>query len=180
MDSVKTLKVLNIGKGQTMEIKIDESQPEDSVLRYAMDTISTGEEALDTPPHWHKNHDEHFSVLEGRLEFTLDGKEMIIKAGDPETFVPRRKVHQVKGFKGERLVFRERPDPAGMYKALFFNDVFAYGSIGPGNIWHTLRAFYDGDAYIALPLRSQVVDQVFITLFGGLARLFVAKKEETL
>lgn len=37
-----------------MEITIDESEPEDSVNRYAMNTICTGEEALDIPPHWHK------------------------------------------------------------------------------------------------------------------------------
>lgn len=40
----------------------------------------------------------------------------------------------------------------------FFNDVFSKG--GFGGVWHTLRAFYDGDAYLALPLGSQLVDQV--------------------
>ena len=37
-----------------MEITVDESEPDDSINRYAMDTICTGEEALDIPPHWHK------------------------------------------------------------------------------------------------------------------------------
>ena len=41
-------------QGQKMEITIDVSEPEDSVSRYAMDTICTGEEALEIPPHWHK------------------------------------------------------------------------------------------------------------------------------
>lgn len=41
-------------QGQTMEICINESEPEDSINRWAMDTISTGEEAVDVPPHWHK------------------------------------------------------------------------------------------------------------------------------
>ena len=46
----------------------------------------------------------------------------------------------------------------------FFNDVFSQG--GFGGIWHTLRAFYDGDTYLALPLRSQLVDQaVSVQLF---------------
>lgn len=39
----------------------------------------------------------------------------------------------------------------------FFNDVFSKG--GFGGVWHTLRAFYDGDAYLAIPLRSQFIDQ---------------------
>lgn len=37
-----------------MDITIDESEPEDSINRYVMDTICTGEEALEIPPHWHK------------------------------------------------------------------------------------------------------------------------------
>lgn len=43
-------------------------------------------------------------------------------------------------------------------RARFFNDVFSRR--GFGGIWHTLRAFYDGDAYLALPLGSQLVDQM--------------------
>jgi mannose-6-phosphate isomerase-like protein (cupin superfamily) len=57
-------------------------------------------------------------VVEGRVEITLDGKTTIMKAGDPAVLVPRRTVHSLKGFKGEKLIFRERPDPAGIYKAL--------------------------------------------------------------
>jgi hypothetical protein len=37
-----------------MEITVDESEPEDSINRYVMDTICTGEEALEIPPYWHK------------------------------------------------------------------------------------------------------------------------------
>lgn len=58
------------------------------------------------------------TVLEGRIEMTLDGKKSIINGGDPEVLVPRRAVHSFTGFKGEKLVIRERPDPAGLYKAL--------------------------------------------------------------
>ncbi len=57
-------------------------------------------------------------MLEGRLEMTLDGKKNIVKAGDPTVLVKRRIVHTVKCFKGERVVFREQPDPTGDYKAL--------------------------------------------------------------
>jgi hypothetical protein len=38
----------------TLEIKIDESEPEDSVKRYASEITSTGEEVVAVPPHWHK------------------------------------------------------------------------------------------------------------------------------
>lgn len=66
-----------------------------------------------------QNHQEYLSVIEGRVEMTLDGKTTIVNAGDPEVLVPRRTVHSVKGFKGEKLIFREKPDPAGLYKALY-------------------------------------------------------------
>lgn len=54
MSSVRVLKTLGVGKGITMNITIDESEPEDSVTRYSMHTICTGEEILRIPPHWHK------------------------------------------------------------------------------------------------------------------------------
>jgi mannose-6-phosphate isomerase-like protein (cupin superfamily) len=57
-------------------------------------------------------------VIEGRMELTVNGETTIVNAGDPAVLVPRRAVHSVKGFKGEKLIFRERPDPAGLYKAL--------------------------------------------------------------
>ena len=37
-----------------MEIAINESEPEDSINRYIIDTFGTGEEVLEIPPHWHK------------------------------------------------------------------------------------------------------------------------------
>ena len=37
-----------------MELIMDESEPEDSIGRYMNDTISTGEDVLAVPPHWHK------------------------------------------------------------------------------------------------------------------------------
>ncbi|RYC56651.1 hypothetical protein CHU98_g9554 [Xylaria longipes] len=157
---------------------MDESEPEDSVNRYAMDMISTGEEILSIPPHWHKEHAEYISVIEGRIECTLNGDKVILKAGDPTLCVPRRIVHSFISFKGERFIIRERPDPAGLYKAMFFNDIFSTGTFG--GFWHTLRASYDGDSYIALPLHSQFLDEVFLTVFGGIAHLFAPRKPESL
>ncbi|KAI0399320.1 hypothetical protein F4802DRAFT_53911 [Xylaria palmicola] len=122
-----------------MDIIVDESDPEDSVNRYAMDTICTGEEILHILPHWHKGHTEYLSVIEGRIELTLNGDKLILKAGDPALRVPRRVVHSFSSFKGERVILRERPDPAGLYSAMFFNDVFSTGTYG--GFWHILRAF---------------------------------------
>ncbi|KAI1169865.1 hypothetical protein F4777DRAFT_571574 [Nemania sp. FL0916] len=178
MSSVKVIKTLGVGKGITMNITIDESEPEDSINRYAMHTICNGEEILDIPSHWHKEHAEYLSVLEGRLEVTLNSDTVILQAGDPALFVPRRAVHSFRSFEGEKVIMCERPDPAGLYKALFFNDVFSTGSFG--SFWHILRAFYDGDSYIALPFRIQLLDEAFIAVFGGLAHLFAPPKPEAL
>lgn len=65
-----------------------------------------------------QEHAEYLSVLEGRLELTLNGETVILKAGDPEVLVPRRVVHGFSSFEGERVILRERPNPAGLYKAL--------------------------------------------------------------
>lgn len=49
---------------------------------------------------------------------SLDGEKIVAHAGDPTVLIPPRVVHSMKGFKGERLVFREKVDPGGEYKAL--------------------------------------------------------------
>ncbi|CEJ89678.1 hypothetical protein VHEMI05505 [[Torrubiella] hemipterigena] len=178
VSALTLLKTLTVGKGQTMEIYVDESQPEDSIYRYTMDTISTGEEDLVIPPHWHKHHQEHFSVLQGKLEVTVNGKMSILNVGDEPMILERGAVHSMKAYKGEPVIFRERPDPPGIYKAIFFNDMFAKGGF-PG-VLHALRAFYDGDGYMALPFGSRLLDEIFISLFGGMAHLFVEKRAEEL
>ena len=63
-----------------------------------------------------QNHQEHFTVMQGSLEITLDGKMTVLKAGAPDFIIPRRTVHSVKVVKGEPVTFRETADPPGMYK----------------------------------------------------------------
>ncbi|KAI0202413.1 hypothetical protein F4808DRAFT_421540 [Astrocystis sublimbata] len=178
MGTVKILKTLGVGKGITMNITMDESEPEDSINRYAMDTICTGEETLNVPPHWHKEHSEYLSVIQGRIELTLNGDTVILSPGDPALLVPRRAIHSFVSFAGERVVLRERPDPAGLYKAMFFNDILSTGTFG--GFWHILRAFYDGDTYIALPLHSQFLDELFMAVFGRIAHLIAPRKPDSL
>ena len=62
------------------------------------------------------------TVIEGRIEITVDGKKTVQKAGEPPSFIPVRAVHSMKGFKGERLVLREQADPAGIYKAMYASE----------------------------------------------------------
>lgn len=47
------------------------------------------------PLHVHKNEDEFYKVVEGEVEFTLDGKTALLKAGD-SIFLPRNIPHTWK------------------------------------------------------------------------------------
>lgn len=47
------------------------------------------------PAHLHPHQDETFTVLEGELEFLIDGEETVVGAGE-EIGVPRGSVHQVR------------------------------------------------------------------------------------
>ncbi|MCJ1467877.1 hypothetical protein MMC07_006502 [Pseudocyphellaria aurata] len=55
----------------------------------------------------------------------------------------------------------------------FFRDLFQAGK--PGFLL-AMRAFFDGDTYIALPGNVKTIDQVFTTLVGGSAKAIVASK----
>jgi mannose-6-phosphate isomerase-like protein (cupin superfamily) len=178
MSSIKVLKTLDMGKGVTMDVCIDESEPEDSIERYFSEVKSTGEEALSVPPHWHKYHSEHMRIIEGRARITCNGVTVEVKAGDPDFFIPRRAVHSIEGFKGEKLVAQERPDPPGMYKAMFFNDLLSTGEMS--GFWRTMRIFWDGDAYPAMPFYFRFLDEAFLFVFGGIAKLTMAPRPKEL
>lgn len=47
------------------------------------------------PMHMHENEDELFKILEGEMEFIVDGKTSILKAGDL-IFLPRKVPHTFK------------------------------------------------------------------------------------
>lgn len=173
----KTIKTLNFGPGVTLEVKVDETEPETSIDRYAAEVHCAEGDGISqfyVPPHWHKNHTERMTVIEGRVEMVVDGKTTILRAGDPPLFIPPRAVHSMKGFKGERLVLQEQALPGGSYKAEFFNDLLQQGQFG--NPALILRTFYDWDTYLALPFYFQFIDEMFILIFGGIARLFAPKK----
>ncbi|KAH7304232.1 hypothetical protein B0I35DRAFT_445361 [Stachybotrys elegans] len=89
------------------------------------------------------------TVIEGRLQVTLNGKKTILRAGDVPATIPPRAVHSLKGFKGERLVVREQAIPAGAYKAEFFNDLLQEGKFG--NLALNLRPRHVPCVVILLP-----------------------------
>ncbi|KAF7319262.1 Response to drug-related protein [Mycena chlorophos] len=177
MGGLQLVKTLNMGKGVELRLLCDDLQPEDSPLRWATDGAADGKASSDVfnvPLHWHRYHSENMTVLEGRVEVTLGGLKRVMHAGD-EFIIPPRVVHGFRGFKGEKMVMRERATPGGDYKVLFFNDLLEEVPFGLG-FWHAMRSFYEGDGYPSLGLYFQFFDVAFVTVFGGIAKLFMPKK----
>lgn len=75
--------------------------------------------AFFVPPHWHDYHDEYWTVYEGRGKFTVDGKVVVVKAGDPTLKAARGLIHAIDGFEGEKFVFTEAQSPVGTYKEAY-------------------------------------------------------------
>uniref|UniRef100_A0A4E9DU38 Cupin type-2 domain-containing protein n=1 Tax=Gibberella zeae TaxID=5518 RepID=A0A4E9DU38_GIBZA len=176
MATTRHLKTLQAGDNLKMDLLVDQDSEKYSAVCTYDGTL--GGEPFFVPPHWHKYHDEHITVLEGRMTITLDGKATVATPETGTMFIPRWSVHSFRGFPGEKTVFEERNQPSGEYKALFFNDVFQCGK--PPNLWLALRAAFDGDLYASLPFGSKVIDQLFISVFGFVAKLFAPAKPKTL
>lgn len=62
--------------------------------RYSI-TISRWLSTFEVPPHCHKDHAETFYVLDGQVEWTVEGETHILKAGDA-LYVPPNTVHSVR------------------------------------------------------------------------------------
>ena len=149
-----------LAEGCFLRFFIDHSKPEDSIDHAWTEASYDGKadsDLLEVGAHWHKYHDEYMQVLEGRMSFTLEGKTTVLSAGDPALKLPRGHVHSAICFKGERTTVKERTDPAGDFKQLFFRDLLQSGKPG---FWIAMRAFYDGDTYVSLPGNVKIVDQV--------------------
>jgi len=170
-----------VGKGINMRIFLDNSKPDDSPEHNWVEAIYDGKEDSDVltiPSHWHKDHDEIMEVLEGRMIFYLDGKELLTSAGDPPIHIRRRHIHGFTAIKGERVRFTERTKPAGTFKAYFFQDMFQSSSM-PGFLL-AMRVFYDWDTYISLPGGFKALDYLFMSVVGFLAKPFVPGKPAVL
>jgi hypothetical protein len=125
--------------------------------------------------HWHKCHDEFMHVTKGRVQFTLDGKDVILEPGMEAIKIPRWHVHSFKFFKGEPSTFIERTDPVGEFKMDFFEDLLDTGEI---NMVTAFRAFYQGDTYIALPFGIRAIDQVFTWGVGSVIAWLYPQKNK--
>ncbi|KAG8162286.1 hypothetical protein KVR01_008051 [Diaporthe batatas] len=177
MSETKVVKTLTMGKGITLKLIFDPTQPEDSLARWTTEGTAEGrpgDDLFEVPAHWHRYHSEEMHVREGRLRITIDGAERVASAGETVR-IPAGAVHSMKSIPGERVVVRESADPPGDYKHLFFADLLSQS--WPAGFWHTMRTFYDGDAYPALGLYFKVFDVAFVTLFGGIAKLLGGKRQ---
>jgi quercetin dioxygenase-like cupin family protein len=62
------------------------------------------------PKHWHPSQDERFEVLEGTLTAQVDGREVVLRAGDVLD-IPRGAVHSMwnSGSERARVLWQIRP-----------------------------------------------------------------------
>lgn len=112
----------------TSTLPSPKSKSKDKWAALIVATGHPGDAVFSVPLHWHKRHSERMTVLEGRVELTLDGTKRILQAGggggdgqgtgtSATVVIPPYTVHGFQGFEGERLVMREVADPPGSYKA---------------------------------------------------------------
>ncbi|CAN8095613.1 unnamed protein product [Discula destructiva] len=180
--NIKEVKRFLIGKGLSQIIQYNDSLPEtgSGFSRWQVTIVCEGGDSdpAHVPAHWHKGHDEHMQVFEGRFKLILEGKTRILTPDDGEVRIPARAIHEINGFPGEKLIFRERTSPPGDYKVSFFNDLSS-GLEGrdPGldwyRIWHTIRVCSDGDTIPTLGLHFKAIDVLVIHFLGFLAKLFI-------
>lgn len=132
-------------------------------------------EVPDVFKHWHKHHDEWVEVLSGRVSIFRNGTWTTMTPQTGKLLVPRRTVHAFNFFKGEKAVARESTQPSGDFKHFFFRDMFAGGQV---SFLRAIRACYDGDTCVALPLGIFFVDEIFTNVFGWIATLLYPRAPE--
>ena len=161
-----------------MRFIIDDSKPSDSIDSHWTETSYDGEPdsvVPEIPSHWHKFHDEHMQVTKGRVEFTAEGKTVILTPDDPQLTIPRWHVHSLRFLKGEAASFNEKTTPAGDFKEQFFENIFDDSSF---SLINTLRGCWYGDTYLALPGGIKLLDQAFTLTGGALAAFFFPQKHK--
>lgn len=162
-----------------MKFMYDESKSKDTVGQNWSEVFYDGKPdswVLEIGNHWHKYHAEYMEVTQGRVKFSLDGKEVVLDADSGPLLIPRYAVHGFKFFKGEPTILKEFTDPAGSFKQEFFEDLFYTGPISNLSFLQVVRVFYDGDTYIALPGNIRILDQLFTWTVGYIASWIVQGK----
>ncbi len=74
-----------------MEVVVTKEQSEG---RYTI-MISRWLSTFEVPPHFHKDHSETFYVLDGQVEWTVEGETRVLSAGD-SLYVSPNTVHSVR------------------------------------------------------------------------------------
>lgn len=74
-----------------MEVVVTKEQSEG---RYTI-MISRWLSTFEVPPHFHKDHSETFYVLDGQVEWTVEGETRVLSAGD-SLYVAPNTVHSVR------------------------------------------------------------------------------------
>jgi len=64
------------------------------------------------PAHFHKTHSETFYVLEGQVEWTVDGETRVLQAGDA-IYIPPNTVHSVRVVGGKDMLTLMFYEPGG-------------------------------------------------------------------
>ena len=81
--------------------------------------IETPPESQGPPPHDHKTYDEFFSILEGEMEFMVNGERIVLKEGE-SLDVPSGKIHTFQNVQKHSCKWISVHSPKGFSE--FFND----------------------------------------------------------
>ena len=84
------------------------------------------------PRHWHPDQDEHFEVYEGTLTASVNGREVVLHAGDTLD-IPRGTVHAMWNAGSERARVLWQVRPAGR-TAQWFASIDAVHKVGRGGM----------------------------------------------
>ncbi|KAH8593088.1 hypothetical protein B0O99DRAFT_628063 [Bisporella sp. PMI_857] len=170
MTNIRETEPIVAGKGCLIRVFIDEDKKKSGTPGSHWTEVSYDGEPdslFEVPNHWHKYHDEYWTVLDGKFEAVINGKSRIFQPSDGEVHIPRRQVHGIKAIKGIRSTLKESTNPSGEFKEAFLRDLNQNGNPG---FWLAMRVFYDGDTYPIVGTPFRIVDQAFVTVLGFIGK----------
>ncbi|KAF5345417.1 hypothetical protein D9757_013482 [Collybiopsis confluens] len=149
-----------LAKGVSLTLK-----PQERVARAAG---GEGDDILLVPMHWHENHDEVMTVLEGKVKITLGREVKICTPESGAVFIPRGTPHAVESFKGVPAVIVETTKPSDFdTKELFFRNLLAIPGGLNGSLIPAMQVFYHGDGYPVFPLHFKWLEKLFVITLGA-------------
>ena len=121
---------------RTLKITPSESVTVRTDTHELLELEATFEPVEHRPPrHWHPSQDEHFEVYEGTLTASVDGREVVLRAGDTLD-IPRGTVHSMWNSGSERARVLWQVRPAGRTEQWFgsIDAVHRSGRVGRGGM----------------------------------------------